>query len=113
MNFEIGTKLYLYTARNGKFNVWEGVVVESKYRFFPRPVVKFAKRGQTETCPYECEIGYVQSGGPRLWLTERNDALAKELFLEYVLEKQEELKRAMAKKETLIEVLREGSGCQA
>lgn len=30
MNFEIGQVLYLYTARNGKFNVWEGVVVENK-----------------------------------------------------------------------------------
>jgi hypothetical protein len=107
MSFEIGPALYLYTARNGRFNVWEGVVVENKYRYWTKPVVKFAKRAQTEKCPNENEIGHIQSGGPRLWLTERDDALAKKLFLDYELGKLAELKRAMTKKEELIKVLRE------
>ena len=108
MKFEIGTTLYLYTARNGKFNVWEGVVTENKRRYYTRPMVMFKKGTTYEFVPKENEIGSIQPGGPRLWLTERDDALAKKLFLEYELEKLEELKRAMAKKEELIKVLREG-----
>lgn len=69
--------------------------------------MKFAKRAQTERLPNGSEIGSIQPGGPRLWLTERDDALAKKLFLEYELKKLEELKQAMTKKEELIKVLRE------
>ncbi len=106
-NFEIGMTLWMYTARNGKFSVHEGVVTENKRRYWTRSIVTFKTRSTFDFLPKDDEIGHIVSG-PKLWLTERDDALAKRLFLEYEEEKLEGLKRTMAKKEELIRVLREG-----
>lgn len=108
MKLEAGMPLYLYTARNGKFNVWEGVITENRRRYWTRLVVKFKKRSGVEFLPKEDEIGCIVTAGPKVWLTERDDALARKLLLEYEEEKLKELERAMTKKKELIAVLREG-----
>lgn len=108
MNFKVGDRLYLYTARNCKFHIWEGEVFERKGRYYGRLAVKFKNRTQMEMCPKETAIGHILGGGPRLWLTERDDALARKLFLEYEEGKLFELEKQVAKKRELIKVLREG-----
>ena len=105
---EIGMPLYLYTARNGKFNVYEGMVTENKRRYWTQRIVTFKKRASTELAPKEDEIGHVLTKGPRLWLAERDDALARRLFLKYEKKKLEELKKQIDKKRELIAVLKEG-----
>lgn len=107
MEFKVGQTLYLYTARNGKFNIHEGVVTENKRRYYSRMMVAFTTKTTLEFLPKESEIGHIISGGPRLWMTERDDALAKKLFLEYEEEKLAELEKKIAKKKELIRVLRE------
>lgn len=111
MNLEAGMPLYLYTARNGKFNVYEGVITEDRRRYWTWLVVKFKKRSGVEFLPKDDEIGRVVTAGPKVWLTERDDALARKLLLEYEEGKLKELERAMATKKELIRVLREGLGC--
>ena len=107
MKLEIGTPLYLYTARNGKFNVHEGVVTENRRRYWSPLIVKFEKRSGVEFVPKEDDIGHILTSGPKLWLTERDDVLARKLLLEYEEGKLAELERVMAKKKELIAVLRE------
>lgn len=107
MEFKVGQTLYLYTARNGKFNIHEGVVIENKKRYWTRLVVEFKTRSSFEFLPKDHEIGCVCAGGPRIWLLERDDALAKKLFLEYELELLAKLERQIAVKKELIKVLRE------
>ena len=41
MKLEAGMPLYLYTARNGKFNVHEGVITENNRSYRSRLVVRF------------------------------------------------------------------------
>lgn len=113
MKLEAGMSLYLYTARNGKFNVWEGAITENRRRYWTRLVVKFKKRSGVEFIPREDEIGRVVTAGPKVWLTERDDALARKLLLEYEEEKLEELERVVAKKKELIRVLKEGMDIEA
>lgn len=108
MNFKVGDHLYLYTARNCKFHVYEGTVEESKKRYYLKHVVRFSGRTQLEFCPTENEIGHILGGGPRLWLTERDDALARRLFLEYEEDKLYEMEKLVARKRELIRVLKEG-----
>lgn len=107
MDYKIGDRLYLYTARNGKFNIYEGEVVVSKRGYYSKCQVDFKNRRTREWCPRGDQIGHVLGGGPRIWLLERDDALAKRMFLEYELGKLAELEKAIAKKKELIEVLRE------
>ena len=106
MNFKVGDHLYLYTARNCKFHVYEGTVTEAKRRYINR-VVKFSNKTGFEFCPTERQIGHVLGGGPRLWLLERDDALARRLFLEYEEDKLLELEKQLARKRELIRVLKE------
>lgn len=108
MKMEIGSTLYLYTARNGKFHVYEGMIVENKRRFYMKHVVRFDGRTQLEYPPTDKQIGRVLGGGPRLWLLERDDNLARKLFLEYEEEKLKQLEKQYNKKVELIRVLKEG-----
>lgn len=105
--FEPGTTLYLYTIRTGKFTVHKGVVIEGKYG--PgRPgwrKVSFSTKQAKEFCPKIEEIGNIQTGGPRLWLIERDDNKAARMFIDYEERKLFELEKHVAKKRALIKTL--------
>ena len=113
MKLEAGMPLYLYTARNGRFNVYEGVILENRRSYWSRLVVKFRGRSGVEFLPKKDDIGRVVTAGPKVWLTERDDALARRLLLKYEEGKLKELERAMATKKELIRVLREGADVEA
>lgn len=106
MIFEPGTKLYLYGTRNGTFTVHEGIVVEGRYGNYPRyHRVAFETRLAKAYLPKPDEVGVVQTCGPRLWLTERDDLKAKELFLEHERKKLAGLEKQVEKKRALIKML--------
>lgn len=105
--FEPGTTLYLYTIRTGEFRIHKGTVIEGRYG--PgRPgwrKVSFITKQAKEFCPNTNEIGIIQTSGPRLWLTERDDAKAKQMFIEFEKGKLAELENQVAKKKALIKML--------
>ena len=102
---EVGTTLYLYTIRTGKFNVYKGKVIENKYGISAYRKVAFETRTNKEWCPNKSEIGVILTGGPRLWLTERDDVKAKKLFVKHEKAKLAELKEKVDKKKALIKML--------
>ncbi len=112
--FEPGTTLYLYTIRNGKFSVHKGMVIEGKYGF-GRPgwrKVTFETKQAKEWCPSIDEVDILQTSGPRIWMTKRNDYKARDMFLGYEKVKLAELENLVAKKQALIKVL-ESVGMEA
>lgn len=106
MAFEVGDTLVLYVARNNTLHIHEGVVSFNKHYY--RNFVIFTDGRAHERVPNRDRIGKIQGGGPRLWLTERNDNLARKMFLDYETNKLEALERQVKRKKQLIEVLREG-----
>ena len=111
MSYVIGDKLYLYIVRGTTLRIHEGVVSEPKTRGLcygtRKPVVIFESGHLAELVPGKGAVGHIQSSGPRLWLDERDDALAKRLFLEYEMEKMAELEQKLEKKRELIKMLEE------
>lgn len=100
-----GTKLYHYTIRNGKFTVKEGIVRESNKKW-SYPYVEFDYGRQV--APRMYKIGELRTGGPSLWLLERDDELAKKMFLEYEEECLRKLEEDVEKRRRLIESIKEG-----
>lgn len=103
---EAGTTLYLYTIRTGQFKVHKGEATDDKYGPRYRKVV-FETKINKERCPNVEEIGVIQTGGPRLWLTERDDDKARKMFIQYEEDKLFELEKQVVKKRALIKMLEE------
>ena len=103
MKLELGTTLYLYTIRKGDFTVHKGMVVADKRGWYRK--VAFETRADKVVCPDISEIGVIQTGGPNIWLFERDDDKAKKMFLEYELGKLALLEDQLAKKKALIKML--------
>lgn len=105
--FEAGTTLYLYTIRTGEMRVHKATVVNGTgvYQRYPR--VKFETKQGKGWCPMRKEVGIIQTGGPSLWLTERDDTKAKQMLREYEEGKLFELEKQVAKKRALIKMLEE------
>ena len=76
-NGKRGKKYYWYTVRGGKLDVSTGVVMT----FYDQQLVMFDSSNRA-SIPREDIIGVVQDGFS-LWLTERNDVLARDLFMNY------------------------------
>lgn len=100
-----GEKLYHYSIRNGKFAVKEGVVRESATHW-SYPYVDF--QGERRLAPRKDKIGKLCQGGPSLWLFERDDELAKKMFIEYEEKCIEKLQQDIDKRRELIEIIKEG-----
>lgn len=99
-----GKILYRYTLKGNKFNVREGVVNYTGFRF----LVNFRDGGAMVRCPRAEDIGKVRAVGCSLWLTERDDTLAKKLFIQYESKKIAELQKQIDKKnETIIMLMEE------
>lgn len=86
----VGDKLYKYYIENSQIKVVEGIIDERKGKKY----VIF----DTETMPDEGFPGYrnierVWKGGEILWLTDRDDEFAKQLFTKYHVEVIKELQK--------------------
>lgn len=100
-----GEKLYHYSIRFGKFTVKEGVVKEPE-KYWGYPHVDF--QGERRLAPRRDKIGVLRQGGPSLWLFERDDELAKKIFIEYEEKCIKKLQQDIDKRRELIEVIKEG-----
>ena len=100
-NFENGTVLYRYTVKNGKFFVHEGVVNDTGFR----KLVNFKDRSPTLRCPRIDEVGKIKTVGQSLWMTERDDAKARKMFIAYESKKITELNKQIDKKVDTIAIL--------
>ena len=101
---EHGKILYRYTVKNGKFFVHEGVVNDTGFR----KLVNFKDRSPTLRCPRLDEIGKIKTVGQSLWLTERDDAKARKMFINYEINKIVEMEMQIKRKKDNIRMLREG-----
>lgn len=100
-----GETVYKYTLRNGEFFAHEGTVVEGG----SRKCVYFKAKSSTERYPKETEFGVVHTNGPSLWLAERDDELAKRIFIEYEEQGLADLQKQFERKTELIKLLKEGA----
>ena len=102
MIIKFGDKIYKYTVRNGKLFIHEGVVTEYRGRKF----VYFEDSSPRTRCPKDEEIGMIRSNGPSLWLLEKNDELARRLFIEFEEKGLSELKKLIERKNELLNMLK-------
>lgn len=105
--FEPGTVLYRYSIRNGTLKVYKGTVVEAKYgSCYPHlRMVAYSTKTNKDRAPLPSQVNRVLTGGPSIWLTERDDHKAAMMFHEYELGKLSELEVAVEKKKALIKGL--------
>lgn len=103
MKPEIGTTLYYYTIRKGDFAVHKGMVLADRRGWYRK--VAFETRSDKVVCPETYEIGVIQTGGPSIWLFERDDHKAAMMFHEYELGKLAKLEADVEKKKALIKTL--------
>ena len=99
----VGDTVYKYTLKNEKIFVHEGIIVEGRVRNF----VHFEDRNLAARLPKENEFGIVQVSGPSLWLTEKNDELAKRIFIEYLENGILELEEKINRRSKLVNLLKE------
>lgn len=104
-NFVPGDTLYLYTIRTGEMKVHKGTVRLNNRTWWRSLYVTFESKTNNEVCPPVESIGAIQTSGPRLWLSERDDEKARGLFIEYELGKLAKLEADVEKKKALIKVL--------
>lgn len=101
---EHGTVVYRYTVKNGKFNVREGVVNCAGFR----NLVNFTDGGPAYRCPRKEDLGKIRSVGHSLWLNKKDDNLARQVFIDYELDKIDKLRKQIARKCAVIDMLSEG-----
>lgn len=98
MSKNVGEKIYMYTMMNGKFFVHEGEVIQCRYNSRAKRV-RFNDESSDKRYPNEIDIGIV-CGGRSLWLEDRDDELAKRLFIEHeetcIAEFEELIRRKLA-----------------
>lgn len=82
-----GNLIYKYTFKNGHFIVQEGVAGACGPHYY----VKFESCKTPERVPTGRNLNRVWKGGEVLWLTERDDERAKQLFTEYGVKSIEKL----------------------
>jgi hypothetical protein len=105
MSFEVGTHLYRYSVKHNKLHLHAGVVNQC----INRKVVVFPDGGFRHSavhCPREEDIGVVRNVGFHLWLTERDDELAKQIFIEYEERQINRMNRLIVEKQEVINMLR-------
>lgn len=96
--------LYFYTIKNGKLFVHEGTV---KSMYDTRKRVCFSDRSSPRRYPNQFNV--IDTTGPNIWLTERNDEAVKRIFIEYEEQKLAELEEQIERKKQIIKMLKEGA----
>ena len=99
-----GKIVYRYTVKNGKFFVHEGVVNDTGFR----KLVNFRDGSPTLRCPRDEEFGSIRRVGHSLWMTERDDAKARKMFIDYEINKIVDMEMQIKRKKDTIKMLREG-----
>lgn len=99
----VGTKGYLYSRWRGKFEVFEGYIEVSRYASNHSRFVY--RRGRKEKT-MQCSPNPGEVYNSVVWLTERDDELAKKMFIEYEEFILEELREKIEKHEQAIEKLK-------
>lgn len=91
MTKQVGTNAYLYSRWRGRFEVQEGYVRPAAYSIGHAIFEIDGTKSKHRQC--STEPGVVCNGA--VWLTERDDALARKIFTEYewkrIAELQEEI----------------------
>ena len=105
MTKNVGDKVYKYTLKNEKIFVHEGIIVEDRVR----KSVRFEDKKLRVRLPKDEEFGIVQVSGPSLWLTEKDDRLAKRIFIEYLENGISELQETINRRSKLVDLLKEES----
>ncbi|MBQ1189666.1 MAG: hypothetical protein IIX57_04560 [Lachnospiraceae bacterium] len=108
MLIEPGVKLYRYTIRNGKFKCQDGVVDEVNGRMR----VIFDGGASSARCPKDNDIGIVRHVGPSLWLCEKDDELAKQIYLDYEKHRLISLRRQIGKHAEIMNMLKSEMGLE-
>lgn len=100
MPYATKTKLYHYVVRDKQLFVSEGVVK----KYGSKLIVRFDDNGHWVMCPDEYDIGIIEHG-TSLWLENRDDRIAKDLFLMYCREHLRELQKQIDSEIKFIEYL--------
>lgn len=105
MPINTGDILYRYNVRHDRLIRYTGTVTNLN----GRRVVIFRDGVSTVRCPREQDIGIIRTGqsvGPSLWLTERDDELARQMHLAYEESRLSKLKKQIEDKKKIIEILK-------
>ena len=105
MSIEPGTKLYRYSIRRNKLCMHTGVVNEC----LGRKRVVFVDGGinhSTVNCPRPEDIGVIRHIGLTLWMIERDDELAKQMFIDYEERQIHQIEKLLAGKREIVNMLR-------
>ena len=97
----VGDKIYWYTAKNCKFIVHEGEIIERHNQL----LIYFKDDYSRVLMPKDDDFGKIISG-TSLWLTERNDELARKMFIEYQEQCLSKLQKQIDDKIKFIELLK-------
>jgi hypothetical protein len=104
MAVSIGTKGFLYSKWQGRFEVQEGYVMASNYsHWLGRFVIKQGHKEKNLQCALESGEVY----NAVVWLPERDDEKARQLFIEREASIIEDLKRKIKRHEQAIQTLKE------
>ena len=104
MNIKIGTILYRYTVRNGKLVVREGTVNQ----FGLRTCVNFKDGSAPVRCPGIEDIGVMRTVGHSIWLTDRDDELARKMFIDFEEGRIADLQGSIDRKREVVKKLKKG-----
>lgn len=99
----IGTTLYRYTLKNGKFAVREGTVNQ----FGLRTCVNFKDGSSPVRAPRSEDIGVIRPVGHSLWMIDRDDAKAKQMFIKFEERRIDELEELIEKKRETVSQLKQ------
>ena len=105
MTIEVGSRIYYYTLdRNAKIHVHECEV-----KLHGKHMVVLVDEYRTKLLK-TIDFDIVQANkSVRVWLKERNDELAKNLFIEYEEQSLAELQEQIKRKSEKIKILKGGS----
>lgn len=104
MSKNVGEKIYWYTMKNAQFFVHEGEVALRPYS--RAKCVHFNDGASHGLYPKETDIGVVLRG-TSLWLENRDDELAKRIFIEHNEKCIAELEEQIRRKHENIKILKE------
>ena len=98
MNKETKVDGFLYFIQNGEITVYKGYITKSLYG----GLSQFCTTGKKKSCNPEPGMVYNST----LWLTKRNDNLARKLFIKYEDACIKELQKVINNRKSVIKSLR-------
>lgn len=99
---KVGTTLYRYTVKNGKLVAREGIV----RTFGLRTCVVFLDGSAPVRCPRDEDIGVMRHVGHSIWLIDRDDGRARQMFIEFEEGRIADLQRQIDKKQAVVDGLK-------